>query len=65
MNLKHTLQASTEKYINFVVILIFIWSLFSVKWNDDLVHSGGLMTSTNFGRVVSTRFITRYLIASG
>lgn len=30
--------------LTLVLLAIFIWSLFSIKWNADLVHSGGIPT---------------------
>ena len=44
MNLKHKLQLQQKNILTLVLILIFIWSLFAVKWSDDLVHPGGLAT---------------------
>ncbi len=44
MNLKHTFELQRKNILTLVLILIFIWSLFSVRWSDDLVHSGGLAT---------------------
>ena len=39
------IRASKKKYLNSLPLsLYFIWSLFSVKWNGELVHSGGLAT---------------------
>ena len=44
MNLKHTFELQRKNILTLVLILIFIWSLFAVRWRDDLVHSGGLAT---------------------
>ncbi|KAA9025691.1 PhnE/PtxC family ABC transporter permease [Niallia endozanthoxylica] len=44
MNLKYTLQLQRKNILSFFLAAIFIWSLFAVKWSEDLVHSGGLAT---------------------
>ena len=43
-NLKHILHLQRKNLLTAFLILVFIWSLFSVKWNGELVHSGGLAT---------------------
>ena len=48
-NLKQSLQLQRKNILTLFLFIVFIWSLFSVKWNDDLVHSGGLAT---IGQVV-------------
>ncbi|WP_040208969.1 PhnE/PtxC family ABC transporter permease [Neobacillus jeddahensis] len=30
--------------LSLILIAVFVWSLFSIKWNADLVHSGGIPT---------------------
>src|SRR3954454_19640448 len=44
INLRHNLQLQRKNLLTVFLILVFIWSLFSVKWNGELVHSGGLAT---------------------
>ena len=44
INLKHNLQLQRKNLLTIFLIIVFIWSLFSVKWNGELVHSGGLAT---------------------
>ena len=45
MNLKHILQLQQKFILNVLFLfIVFIWSLFSVKWNEDLFHSGGITT---------------------
>jgi phosphonate transport system permease protein len=43
-NLKHSLLLQRKNLLTLFLIIVFIWSLFSVTWSDDLVHSGGLAT---------------------
>jgi phosphonate transport system permease protein len=44
INLMHNLQLQRKNLLTVFLILVFIWSLFSVKWNGELVHPGGLAT---------------------
>ena len=39
-----SLQLQRKNLLTLFLILVFIWSLFSVTWSDELVHSGGLST---------------------
>lgn len=42
--LKTTLSYHKKGLLTLLLILIFIWSLFSVNWGPDLVHTGGKVT---------------------
>ena len=34
-----------RKVLSILLFLFFMWSLFSVEWNSQLIHSGGLVTA--------------------
>lgn len=44
MKLKHTLDLQRKNILTLILVLIFIWSLFAVPWEEDLIHSGGMAT---------------------
>lgn len=51
-NLKNTLEGQRKNVLTVFLVLMFIWSLFAVKWNEDLVHSGGLVTIRQVGEAL-------------
>jgi phosphonate ABC transporter permease subunit PhnE len=40
-----TFDLHKRKLLSILLLLFFIWSLFSVEWNSELIHSGGLSTA--------------------
>jgi phosphonate transport system permease protein len=39
-----SLQLHRKFFLTLILMAIFVWSLFSIKWNADLFHSGGIPT---------------------
>jgi phosphonate ABC transporter permease subunit PhnE len=42
-----------RKVLTLILSMVFIWSLFSVEWNRDVIHSGGLATA---GQIIEAFF---------
>jgi phosphonate transport system permease protein len=42
--LSHSLRLNKRFLLTLLLIFVFVWSLFSIKWNADLFHSGGIPT---------------------
>jgi ABC-type phosphate/phosphonate transport system permease subunit len=42
--LSHFYQFHKRTILTIILILIFVWSLFAVPWQEDLVHAGGWIT---------------------
>ena len=38
-----------RKILTLILLLVFVLSLFSVEWNSDLIHSGGIKTAKQIG----------------
>jgi phosphonate transport system permease protein len=51
--LKRTLDYHRKGFLTLLLILIFIWSLFSVNWSSELIHPGGRST---ISRIVTALF---------
>jgi phosphonate transport system permease protein len=43
-NLVPPFQLHRKFFLTLFLMAIFIWSLFSIKWNTNLFHSGGIPT---------------------
>lgn len=43
-NLKASFQFHKKNFLTLMLILVFIWSLFSVHWGPELLHPGGKVT---------------------
>jgi phosphonate transport system permease protein len=39
-----SLRSHNRFILTLLLVAIFIWSLFAIQWNDDLVHAGGIPT---------------------
>lgn len=42
--IKSLIKYHKKNLLTLVLVLIFVWSLFSVKWNSELFHPGGKVT---------------------
>jgi phosphonate transport system permease protein len=43
-NLSRSLSLHKRFILTLLLIFVFVWSLFSIQWNADLFHSGGIPT---------------------
>ncbi|MEH7108359.1 PhnE/PtxC family ABC transporter permease [Bacillus sp. JJ1764] len=44
MKLTSVIRHHNRFLLSLLLVAVFVWSLFSIKWNSDLVHSGGIPT---------------------
>lgn len=64
-NLKSTIDYHKKGILTALLVLIFIWSLFSVTWSKELIHAGGKATMMQIFNSILHPKVTPELIKLG
>ncbi|WP_041701281.1 PhnE/PtxC family ABC transporter permease [Gottschalkia acidurici] len=62
--LKIPIETRKKTFLTMVLISAFIWSLFSVSWGSDLIHSGGKNAIAQIIRSLFNPDLSEYVIKS-